>query len=37
MLLSGVYVMQFEVCQEYFVLSRVYAMKISVYRQGTMT
>jgi hypothetical protein len=30
MLLSGVYVMQFEVCQEYFVLSRVYAMKFEL-------
>ena len=30
MLLSGVYVMKFEVYQEYFVLSRVYAMKFDV-------
>ena len=31
MLLSGVYVMKFEVCQEWFMLlSRVYEMKFEV-------
>ena len=30
MLLSRVYVMKFEVCQEYFVLLRVYVMKFEV-------
>ena len=30
MLLSRVYVMKFEVCQEYFVLLRVYVMKFDV-------
>ena len=30
MLLSRVYVMKFEVCQEYFVLLPVYVMKFEV-------
>jgi hypothetical protein len=33
MLLSRVYVMKFEVCQEYFVLLRVYVMKFEVCQQ----
>ena len=34
MLLSRVYVMKFEVCQEWFMLlSRVYEMKFEVYQE----